>query len=198
MKLYLKQFDITLNQEYNEISYFEDLDNRINKRMNQINLLHEIINYNEIDKNYYNLVNSVYEIKPDNELFIRTNIITDNNLTIILKVRSDSYIDNNKLYDFKDIVKMFKNNIITLENIDITVFNSSKNNSIKRVSNDKLKELFIYYYNKLSNNMDNKNMINKVKSILSNERLNNDLNELILFTNMEMEYLSNKMDNIIL
>lgn len=198
MKLYLKQFDITLNQEYNEISYFEDLDNRINKRMNQINLLHEIINYNEIDKNYYNLVNSVYEIKPDNELFIRTNIITDNNLTIILKVRSDNYIDNNKLYDFKDIVKMFKNNIITLENIDITVFNSSKNNSIKRVSNDKLKELFIYYYNKLSNNMDNKNMINKVKSILSNERLNNDLNELILFTNMEMEYLSNKMDNIIL
>ena len=191
MKLYLKQFDITLNQNFDYNRDSDEINKRIERRLNQINNLLRLVKNNYSSKDYYKIVNCVYDIELNNEYIIRTNVITKDNLSIILTVNSDNDIDTKKYYDSKSIMNLFKSKIVLLKSVNIIETNKNDNNRL--ITDEELRDLFNYYVIKLDNsNLLNSSLRSGIKKELTNKKIEYDLNYLMHLTDMEMQFISNK------
>ncbi len=202
MILSLKQFDINQNQYYNpSIDFNNDksLIERINKRINQINNLRLLLNENLSNEEFYDLAIKIYDIRFENQSIIRINLLSDYNLMIHLVVRSDETIPLG-LYSIKEVISYFKYNNVLLEGIhfdeyDQNYFKEYLNidmSDFKKVSEEELTGFYRYLKNELDIRNYNDNLFKLIKKQLTFDRINEDLNRLIDFTNVELNYLNNK------
>ena len=214
MKISLKQHDITLNQQYipsydvikNDsellVKYRENLIKRINKRINQINNLILLFNNNLTIQEYINIVKDTYNYSYNNVNVLKINLLSEDNLVLLLRVSSDEKLEYKKLYSLKEIDDLFNNNRILLESVFISEFdqeyskeylNNDKESNIN-VNSDIIGDLFISLNDKY-NSYYNELIINDLKSNINKERIKKDIIRLRDFTITEINSIINKDKN---
>ena len=214
MKISLKQHDITLNQQYipsydvikNDsellVKYRENLIKRINKRINQINNLILLFNNNLTIQEYINIVKDTYNYSYNNVNVLKINLLSEDNLVLLLRVSSDEKLEYKKLYSLKEIDDLFNNNRILLESVFISEFDQEYSKeylnidkeSYINVNSDIIGDLFISLNDKY-NSYYNELIINDLKSNINKERIKKDIIRLRDFTITEINSIINKDKN---
>ena len=106
MKVRLIQNDITINQMFNpsyfrrDLKHYENQKERINKRIEQIKNLCSLLSENLSDEEFYKLVLSTYEIDFDNKAKFNLNLVSDYDLSLIVRYKSDKKFKD-KFYTIK-------------------------------------------------------------------------------------------------
>lgn len=206
----LQQKDITVNQHHGpsyelvkdkivtKEMYDKALFERIDRRIEQIDNLKRLKDEELSDEEFYELVKKVYFITYENKSVLNVNILSDYDLTIRLGVNSTIEFDQNKFYRVEEIYELFKEKEILLSNINICEYDYKyykKVYGVERkdfvlVPDDKLGKIYSDMNRKL-NDSYNKKIIDRVRRIITKERIESDYRKLIDFTNLEFVYLKN-------
>lgn len=203
MILRLKQLDILTNDSFvdsiqDDELYTNAMIERINSRYEQIDKLKKLLSEDLQDIEFYHLVLDIYNFIYTNSSALHINFVSDYNLSIIVRVKSDQKFEN-KIYTLKELMSLYYYHNIYTEGMNYVEFDEdymSKHYDLKyieRINNEELK-MFYKYIDRETNNYkhNNINTIKEVKEILTKERIENDLNKLISFTRDEIEILKNQ------
>lgn len=201
MKVRLIQNDITINQMFNpsyfrrDLKHYENQKERINKRIEQIKNLCSLLSENLSDEEFYKLVLSTYEIDFDNKAKFNLNLVSDYDLSLIVRYKSDKKFKD-KFYTIKELFSLFSYEKIMLERINVVEYDEEYMkehydiSNIERIDNDML----MGFYNYLKRDLDiiNYDIVKDLREILTKERVLNDLNNLMSFTISELDCLESR------
>ena len=203
MILRLKQLDILTNNSFvknieDDELYTKAMIERINSRYEQIDKLKKLLSEDLQDMEFYHLVLDIYNFVYANSSALHINFVSDYNLSIIVRVKSDQKFEN-KIYTLKELMSLYYYHNIYTEGMNYVEFDEEYMSkyydlkNVERVKNDELK-MFYKYIDRETNNYENnnKNTIEDIKKILIKERIEKDLNELVNFTKHELEILKNE------
>ena len=147
------------------------------------------------DEEFYKLVLSTYEIDFDNKAKFNLNLVSDYDLSLIVRYKSDKKFKD-KFYTIKELFSLFSDEKIMLERINVVEYDEEYMkehydiSNIERIDNDML----MGFYNYLKRDLDiiNYDIVKDLREILTKERVLNDLNNLMSFTISELDCLESR------